>query len=76
MERVRLDFSGGSKDIVRIEPLLNQAFYIGSGKTSQGQPKQFVVPDGATRLFLAVFDRAGKTNANAGSFTVNLSLSQ
>src|SRR5207249_1191347 len=72
----RLDFSGAAKDIVRIEPLLNQSFYIGSGKTSQGQTKQFVIPDGATRLLLAAFDMAGATNDNSGSFLVNLSLSQ
>ncbi|MDA2931483.1 hypothetical protein MYX84_16320 [Acidobacteria bacterium AH-259-O06] len=71
-----LDFSGAAADIVRIAPLLKQTFYIGTGQTSQGEIKQFVIPDGATRLFLGILDPAGGTNDNTGSFTVNLSLSQ
>jgi hypothetical protein len=70
-----LDFSGAAKDLVRVEPQLKQVFYIGTGKTSQGATKQFIVPDGATRIFLAPLFFAGNYSGNNGSFTVSLSIS-
>ncbi len=71
---VKLDFTHGAKDLPRVEPLLQQVFFIGSGKTSQGQSKQFIVPDGATRLYLATFDCAGCSlkYSHSGSFSVQL----
>ena len=72
-----LDFSGGAADLMTVQPILKQPFFIGSGKTSQGQTKQFLIPDGATRLFLAPVTCAGCASSlykASGSFTVNLSL--
>jgi hypothetical protein len=46
-----------------------QPFFIGDGKTSSGTTQTFVVPAGATRLYLGVFD--GWQNwDNPGSLTV------
>lgn len=51
-------------------PLLQQVFYVGNGVNFDGQPRVFVVPPGATRLFLASI--AGGFNAS-GSFDVSVS---
>jgi hypothetical protein len=50
---------------------LRQLFFIGDGLTSGGVIQQFVVPQGATRLFLATMDGYGQYN-NIGSFTVTV----
>jgi hypothetical protein len=47
---------------------LQQPFMIGSGKTSGGVVKQFMVPEGATRLFLGVWDGVEYDN-NGGTLT-------
>jgi hypothetical protein len=57
-----LDFAG-------ISPGLRQPFFIGDGVTSSGVTQQFIVPPGATRLFLGVIDGSGWYN-NSGVFTV------
>lgn len=68
----RLDFSGGAKDLEVVSPLLQQPFFIGSGITTDGVTKKFVVPKGATRLFLGV---AGTSSpSKTGSFTVTISV--
>jgi uncharacterized protein (TIGR03437 family) len=65
------DFTTG--DLVTTEtiyPFLQQVFYVGNGTTFEGQARVFVVPKGATRLFLA--SSSGGFNAS-GSFTANVS---
>ena len=54
-------------------PLLKQAFFIGDGRTGTGSGtvQTFVVPTGATRLFLGTSDGFGWFN-NSGSFTVTV----
>jgi hypothetical protein len=69
-----LDFSGGAKDVVRVQPLLQQAFYIGTGSTTAGVAKEFVIPDGATRFYLAPLNLFSTNSDNTGSFTANLSI--
>jgi hypothetical protein len=45
-----------SREFDRIEPLIAQPFFIGDGRNSDGTEQVFVVPDGATRLYLGVMD--------------------
>jgi len=66
-----LDFSGAARDLVTLNPLLHQPFYIGAGRVASGGIKNFVVPFGATRLFLGVLDFANRDNS--GSFQVTIS---
>ena len=47
-----LEFNEGLRQVGRLEPLLQQVFYIGNGRTPGGEVKRFVVPSGSTRLFL------------------------
>jgi len=56
-----------------LAPRLHQIFYIGDGLTGTniGQRQEFVVPDGATRLFLGTSDGFGWFN-NSGSFEVTI----
>jgi uncharacterized protein (TIGR03437 family) len=66
-----LNFSGAARDLTRVEPLLQQVFYVGNGLTSTGAARQIVVPAGATRLYLGYLD--GNLTTNAGSFVVGVS---
>ena len=52
-----------------------QPFYIGTGKTSGGTTQTFVVPPGATRLYLGTMDGHQWAN-NSGSFAVTVNLQQ
>jgi hypothetical protein len=54
-------------------PALKQPFFIGDGLTGSGAGTRqgFVVPDGATRLFLGTMD-SFQWNNNLGSFLVNV----
>jgi hypothetical protein len=61
-----LDFTGAAKDVTTLHPLLQQAFYIGDGRTSGGVSKNFVAPSGATRLFLGL--AFGENGGNSGAF--------
>jgi len=63
-------FQGDTVELVRIEPLIQQPFVVGTGKNSRGETKAFVVPQGATRLFLAV---NGGTTTSKGSLQVTVS---
>ena len=68
----RVDFSSiGAQDLPALSPPLQQPFYIGSGITSTGAVKKFVVPAGATRLFLGVIGYS--TATDTGSFIVTVS---
>jgi len=55
-------------------PLLNQVFFIGDGLTGTGSGtvQQFVIPAGATRLYLGSADGAGANYDNSGSFSVTV----
>lgn len=64
-----LNFTGATRNTARLEPLLQQPFLIGSGYTDGGEQKQFVVPAGATRFFLASMG----SPTTAGSFLVTVS---
>ena len=68
-----LDFSTpASQAQASLSPLLNQVFFIGDGLTGTGTGtvQRFVIPAGATRLFLASADGVGANYNNSGSFSV------
>lgn len=71
-----LDFSNTGIGIAftTLSPALKQAFFIGDGLTGNGTgaTQTFVVPAGATRLFLGVSDGFGWSN-NSGAFNVTVS---
>src|SRR3546814_3579660 len=52
-------------------PALRQPFYIGDGRTRDGQRQLITVPAGATRLYLGVMDSA-RWNDNSGAFEVTV----
>ena len=64
-----LNFTGATRNTVRVEPLIQQPFLVGSGYTDGGEMKQFVVPAGATRLYFASMG----SPTTAGFFTVTVS---
>ena len=68
-----LDFSTpASLTQATLTPQLRQVFFIGDGLTGTGSGarQQFVIPAGATRLFLASSDGIGANYNNFGSFSV------
>lgn len=66
-----VDFTGAALDLAIISPLLQQPFYIGTGKTRAGAARNVVVPPGATRLYLAVLESGERRSGdNTGAFTV------
>ncbi|MEN6373683.1 MAG: PEP-CTERM sorting domain-containing protein [Smithella sp.] len=69
-----LNFStGNSRDFDSLYPALQQAFWIGDGLKNDGVTAQtFVIPNGATRLYLGTMDGYGWYN-NVGSFDVTVS---
>jgi hypothetical protein len=70
-----LDFSDGGlgRAFGQLCPGLKQPFFIGDGLTGHGNgaPQQFVVPPGATRLFLGTVD-GFDWNTNTGAFSVQV----
>lgn len=64
-----------NRDYTVITPGLQQVFFIGAGKRSDGNLRHVLVPPGATRLFLGVMD-TWAWNDNTGSFTVTVNSSQ
>jgi hypothetical protein len=67
-----LNFSStAAQDASPLSPLVRQPFFIGTGFASGGAQKQYIVPAGATRLFLGTMD-VYKWYDNQGSFTVNV----
>jgi len=67
-----LDFStDASRDFEVLKPQLKQIFFIGDGKMKDGRAQQFVVPKGATRLYLATWDFF-EWNNNAGNRNVKI----
>jgi Flp pilus assembly protein TadG len=52
-----LDFSTPqSREFTRLAPGLKQGFFVGDGLRSDGSAQTFVVPEGATKLYLAMND--------------------
>jgi len=68
-----LDFSTSTtRDFSTLQPQLRQVFFIGDGLRNDGVTKQnFVVPNGATRLFIGSMD-GWEWNNNYGSFTTTV----
>jgi hypothetical protein len=66
-----LDFSGDRINFTTLSPGLKQVFFIGDGRNNNGVLQSFVVPPGATRLFLGMSDRFQWSN-NSGAFEVTL----
>jgi hypothetical protein len=67
-----LDFgTGASRDFTTLAPQLRQVFFIGDGKTSGGTTQQFMIPPGATRLFIGKMD-GYEWNNNVGQSTITI----
>ena len=68
--QAQLDFSAkASREFDRLTPSNKQVFFIGDGVQNGTQRLQeFVVPPGATRLFLGVNDELGFWWDNTGSY--------
>ena len=65
-----LDFSTeSSRDFASLAPQIHQPFFIGDGRTSNGEVQQFIVPEGATRLFIGTMD-GWEWNNNVGGFNL------
>ncbi len=63
----QLDFTSDTeRNYKTLKPLLGQVFFVGDGKTDSGEIQKVVVPEGATRLYMGVWD-VGQWNNNAGS---------
>jgi hypothetical protein len=71
-----LNFSTLGTSFASLSPLLKQPFFIGDGLTGTGTGavQDFVVPSGATRLFLGTMDAFGWFD-NSGSFVVDVTAS-
>lgn len=66
-----LDFStAASRDFHTLKPQLRQVFFIGDGRRSNGEVQRFVVPPGATRLYIGTMD-GWEWNNNVGGFNVS-----
>jgi hypothetical protein len=66
------DFSTqAEQDATPLDPALRQPFFIGTGTSSTDILKQYVVPAGATRLYLGTMD-VYKWYDNTGGFTVTV----
>lgn len=67
----RLNFTGAD-DFTELSPLLNQVFFIGDGLTGTGvgNVQRFIVPAGATRLYLG-FEDADNFQGNPGWYNDN-----
>jgi hypothetical protein len=68
-----LDFTGNTA-FTSLSPLLNQMFYIGDGRTGNGSGtiQTFLVPTGATRLFLGFADSFAFSAPNHGFYDDNV----
>lgn len=64
-----LDFGAMGTSFLYLSPELKQIFFIGAGNAKKGVARRFLVPKGATRLFLGTMDGFGWNN-NSGSFLV------
>jgi len=67
-----LQYTRGGKDAAIVEPMLQQTFYIGNGFTPSGRQREFIVPEGATRLFVGT--KSLFPNTNTGEFHVSVAV--
>jgi hypothetical protein len=68
-----LDFTTpGSRNFSSLSPGLKQVFFIGDGMTNGGQLQEFVVPTGATRLYLGIMDEKGWWWDNTGTLSTSM----
>jgi hypothetical protein len=70
-----LDFHRIGLGFLSLSPQLKQVFFIGAGTVRGKKPvaRRFLVPKGATRLFLGTMD-GFQWNNNQGSFTVTVTI--
>jgi Flp pilus assembly protein TadG len=62
-----MDFSTtASRDFDTLAPALKQVFFIGDGMNSSRELQEFVVPTGATRLYIGIMDEKGWWWDNTG----------
>ena len=77
-----LNFTMSGTSFTSLSPALNQTFFIGDGLTGNGTGaiQQFMIPAGATRLFLGIADAAnyhgapGSYGDNVGSFSATFDI--
>ena len=68
----------GNKAGAPVTPKLNQTFYIGVGRKTDGTPLEYPIPPEATHLYLGIVDAAafhgppGYYRDNTGTFSVTL----
>lgn len=68
-----LDFSTeAGRNFTKLSPELKQVFFIGDGLTSNEDVQQFIIPQGATRLFIGQMDEY-EWNNNTGQRTYRFS---
>jgi hypothetical protein len=68
-----LDFTTpASRDYLSLSPLLKQVFFIGDGMNSNRDLQEFVVPAGATRLYIGVMDEKGWWWDNTGAIETSI----
>jgi Flp pilus assembly protein TadG len=66
-----LDFStDDSRNFTTLSPKLKQVFFIGDGLDDSGNLQQFVVPTGATRLYIGIMDENGWWWDNVGTLSI------
>jgi hypothetical protein len=68
-----LTFDDKDREFTAFSPELKQVFFIGRGRTEPGEVRRFVVPKGATRLFLGTMD-GFEWNNNTGAFAVTVTV--
>ena len=58
-----------SREFTSLSPKVGQMFFIGDGATADGVRQEFVVPPGATRLFIGITDSYEWANNQGGHTT-------
>jgi len=67
-----LDFSTeAARDFQSLSPKLRQPFFIGDGKRSDNSTQQFIIPQGATRLYIGIMD-GYEWNNNVGKYITTI----
>ncbi len=67
-----LDFSTkSSRNFTKLSPKIAQPFFIGDGLNDNGVTQEFVIPEGATRLFFGVMDMYEWSN-NVGGYSTSI----
>jgi Flp pilus assembly protein TadG len=71
--QAELDFTtSASRDFTTLSPQLKQVFFIGDGINSAGKLQEFVIPPGATRLYLGIMDEKAWWWDNTGSINTTM----